>query len=66
MNVYYTHAPIDGEMHKSKNDAIAVSGTAYRWRQTKGGYVVDRAYNKNGLIFGGKNESKKTYDSKMV
>ena len=66
MNVYYTHAPIDGERYKSKNDAIAVSGTAYRWRQTKGVYVVDRAYNKNGLIFGGKNESEKTYNSKVV
>ena len=66
MNVYYTHAPIDGVRYKSKNDAIAVSGTAYRWRQTKGGYVVDRAYNKNGLVFGGKNESKKIYVSKMV
>ena len=54
VNVYYTHAPIDGERYKRKNDAIAVSGTAYRWIQRKGGYVVDRAYNKNGLIFGGK------------
>ena len=54
MNVYYTHAPIDGERYKRKSDAIAVSGTAYRWIQRKGGYVVDRAYNKNGLIFGGR------------
>ena len=30
------------------------------------GYVVDRAYNEKGLIFGGKNESKKIYVSKMV
>ena len=66
MNVYYTHAPIDGVRYKKKRDAISVSGTAYRWRQTKNGYIVDRAYNESGIIFGGRSEHKKTHNSKMV
>ena len=49
MNVYYTHAPVEGPHYASKNAAIAVSGAAYRWRQGKGGaYYMDRSYDKGG------------------
>lgn len=39
MNVYYTHAPVEGPHYASKNAAIAVSGAAYRWRQGMGGCI---------------------------
>ena len=42
MNVYYTHAPVEGPHYASKNAAIAVSGAAYRWRQGKGGVYLLR------------------------
>ena len=57
MNVYYTHAPVEGPHYASKNAAIAVSGAAYRWRQGKGGvYRMDRSYDKGGRTDAGTNK----------
>ena len=57
MNVYYTHAPVEGPHYASKNAAIAVSGAAYRWRQGKGGvYQIDKSYNKGGRTDAGTNK----------
>lgn len=57
MNVYYTHAPVEGPHYANKNAAIAVSGAAYRWRQGKGGvYQMDRSYDKGGRTDAGTNK----------